>query len=412
MTKPNLSGLGVEELTEEDLIETVKIWNANDKRIKPTAEAMEMSRNAVRGRLIKAAKQGFCDYVKSPALPGFRVSQVTVGPNGTSVQQKPDHGEQFQPLPGHETIGESALVDADGNVIVKWHKTKQGQLNPEDISARVQKAFEEWTPKKPTIYAPLDVRHDMLTAYIATDWHVGLMAWGKETGNPWSLDIARDKIDAANTELVDQTPPSKEALLIGLGDLIHTDGMKALTPGSGNMLDVDSRFQKMVGVCVELLANQVERLLTKHDTLKVELKNGNHDPAATVALRFALWGMFRNYDRIEVDISPNAYFWHEFGRNLIGGTHGDKAKRDDLPLVMATECREAWGRTKTQHVFTGHIHHDTLKEIGGVHVWSHRAPVAKDAFHHAEGYLSGQSVVAHNFHADRGWRGNTNVEID
>jgi hypothetical protein len=44
-------------------------------------------------------------------------------------------------------------------------------------------------------------------------------------------------------------------------------------------------------------------------------------------------------------------------------------------------------------------------------VYSHRAPVAQDAFHAAHGYLSGRSIKSFTYHVEKGARGHSEVEI-
>jgi hypothetical protein len=119
----------------------------------------------------------------------------------------------------------------------------------------------------------------------------------------------------------------------------------------------------------------------------------------------------RNSKSVAVDTSPNPFYWRRFGVNLIGGTHGDKAKLPDFPMIMANVRREDWSATFTRHFHTGHIHHDSEKEIGGVHVYSHRAPVAQDAFHASYGFLSGRSMKSYTYHVEKGSRGHAEVEI-
>ncbi|MBN7755504.1 hypothetical protein JYP46_01590 [Nitratireductor aquimarinus] len=96
---------------------------------------------------------------------------------------------------------------------------------------------------------------------------------------------------------------------------------------------------------------------------------------------------------------------------MIGGTHGDKAKIPDLPMIMANRRKEDWAATSTRHFHSGHIHHDTLREVGGVSVFSHRAPVAQDAYHASHGYLSGRSIKSYTYHIEKGARGHSEVEL-
>jgi hypothetical protein len=253
---------------------------------------------------------------------------------------------------------------------------------------------------------------DRLTVYIFCDWHVGLFAYGKETGGPdWDLSIAKRVLLQSVADLVEQTPKSKHAVMLGLGDILHADNARNMTERSGNILDVDTRYAKTLSTASDLLVEAGEMVAAKHDAVEITLKPGNHDPNSTIGLQQALRMYWRNSARVAVDDSPNPFWWKRFGVNLIGAAHGDGAKIPEMPLIMANMRRQDWADTFTRHFHTGHIHHDTVKEIGGVHVWSHRAPVAQDAYHAARGYLSGRSMRACNYDIDRGTTGTSEVEI-
>ena len=46
------------------------------------------------------------------------------------------------------------------------------------------------------------------------------------------------------------------------------------------------------------------------------------------------------------------------------------------------------------------IHHETLKEEGGVRVWSLRTPTAKDAYHSWNKWRSGRSMYSDTYTLD------------
>ena len=48
--------------------------------------------------------------------------------------------------------------------------------------------------------------------------------------------------------------------------------------------------------------------------------------------------------------------WHRFGKNLIGVTHGDTVKAQQLGPVMACDRPEDWGETAYRFWYTGHVH--------------------------------------------------------
>lgn len=321
-------------------------------------------------------------------------------------------GSVPEPIPeGQKITGTSTLYGPDGAVKGQWVKTKAEQ-EPIDVAGIIAAAFENFTPVAPAIIRPDDVEQDRLVAYIFCDWHVGLFAYGEETGGAdWDLSIAKKELLKTVAKLVERSPKSQHAVILGLGDLLHADNANNQTERSKNVLDVDTRYSKCVDTIVDLMVESSNLIAAKHENVELVLKPGNHDPYSTVGLRQALRMYYRQEERVTVDTSPNPFYFKRFGVNLIGGVHGDKTKPKQLPLIMANMRKEDWGQTSTRHFHSGHIHHDSEKEDGGVHVYSHRAPVAQDAYHAHAGYLSGRSMKSYSYHAVDGCEGHTEVEI-
>ena len=71
---------------------------------------------------------------------------------------------------------------------------------------------------------------------------------------------------------------------------------------------------------------------------------------------------------------------------------GHTIKREELPLVMATDMAQYWGQTNAHIWHTGHIHHKTVQEFRGCTVESHAAPSPRDAWHEGQGYRSRRSM--------------------
>jgi hypothetical protein len=107
---------------------------------------------------------------------------------------------------------------------------------------------------------------------------------------------------------------------------------------------------------------------------------------------------------VTVDTDPSVFWWHHFGRVLLGATHGDKAKIGQMPSIMAHRQAEAWGQSRFRYVHGFHLHH-TAKfstEGGGVISEIHQAPIPQDAWHFGSGFLSGRSIQAISYHAELG----------
>lgn len=320
------------------------------------------------------------------------------------ARAKKDPAEHVAGAPeGYRLRGVSTLVDAEGRQLMQWVKTSKEE---EQCNALLE-AFHEAVlakpiPVKPRTPAPTaKLNRELLAVYPMGDPHFGMLAWPAETGNDFNLKIARRHLTQAVHHLVNLMPAARTALLINLGDMLHADGPNAMTT-KGTRVDVDSRWGKMLTVAIETLTVCIDALLRKHHYVHVDNAKGNHDDQSSTVLSLCLAAHYRNEPRVKVNTSPAMFLWHEFGECLLGVTHGHTAKAKDLPGVMATDQSAAWGRTKHRMFYTGHVHHETVKEFPGCVVESFRTLAAKDAWHHGQGYRARRGMVADVWHLTRG----------
>lgn len=311
------------------------------------------------------------------------------------------------PVPeGHLIKGVSTLYDSHGDVLQQWIKTKAGELSYEEIKEAIEGAFEDWKGKwiegGNSLKITPETRSNLLTVYPLPDWHIGLLSWRHETDVDWDLSIAKKVLSRTTDRLFQLTPASETAVLLGLGDLLHSDGYENLTPTSKHILDVDGRWPKVLRTAIWLLIDTCERALCQHEKVIIRILPGNHDQESAIAVSMALGMYYHNHPRVTVDDSASRFWWFEYGATLLGATHGDKAKMRDLPLLMAQRCPEAWGRTKFRHIFTGHIHTQTGIEETGVTVESFRTPVAPDSYHANMGYNAGRTMTAITYDREYG----------
>lgn len=228
------------------------------------------------------------------------------------------------------------------------------------------------------------------------------MTWAKEVGENFDLKIAEEMTFAAVDRLSDMTPASDTAMLLNLGDYFHADNASNRTPQSGNALDVDGRFQLIAQVGLRAMVRCIRRLLEKHRHVIVRNNRGNHDPHQAFMLSLALDAMFHDEPRVHVEMTPASFYYYRFGKTLIGSTHGDGAKLNDLPLIMATDVPEDWAAATWRVWHCGHFHHDQMKDHPGCTVETHRTLAANDAWHWHAGYRSMRDMKALVYHREYG----------
>ena len=94
-------------------------------------------------------------------------------------------------------------------------------------------------------------------------------------------------------------------MVLGGGDLIHSDTNDNKTARSGNALQVDGRYDKVIGAACRLVARTIDAALHTHNRVRVRILKGNHDEHAAVAVAYYLLGWYRN----EVWLSITNRLW-------------------------------------------------------------------------------------------------------
>jgi len=302
---------------------------------------------------------------------------------------------------GHTVKGISQLLDAEGNIKQQWVKS-DAQKDGSDVLRGIIDALTEEMPRlAPVKYKGVGGFADLLTVYPIGDAHVGMYAWAAEAGEDFDLKIAEQDLCAAFDRLIDSAPCSKEAWLINLGDFYHADDSRNETPGHKNKLDVDGRFDKVMWTGVKILRYGIDKALKKHETVRVRVEKGNHDPHAAVALTMALKALYEKEPRVIIEDTPANMWFRTFGNNLIATTHGDKQKPEKLPSRLAVDAMHEWHR-EFKYILHGHFHTTKVTEDLGVHVEGFRILAPNDAWHQAAGYRSGKEMQCLVFDKDCG----------
>lgn len=249
---------------------------------------------------------------------------------------------------------------------------------------------------------PDNVAYDLLPRYIIADVHFGMRAWKDETGAEYNIAIAAQRLAEASAMLINAAPYTDRAIILNLGDTLHQNDSKNMTPTSGHILDVDGRFAQAAMAAVKSHVAIIEGAKAKHRQIDVVVLAGNHDPDFTHMLAIALVMRYELDDRVTVHWNPSKLWVFEFGRNMLAAHHGDKTKPDRLAMLVADVHAPMWGRTYWRYLDTGHIHQDSSKDIGGIFWESHRAITTRDAAAAGFGYTGRSTMKCVTVHRERG----------
>lgn len=324
----------------------------------------------VLGRLRKrSARNGHAPgHFNDGTAPGYLMGKVTIqrGPNGVERVWERQHPEAEAQQERLQALRDVMLED-----------------------------LPRARPATPPVYAD----DDLLTVYPQGDPHAGLYSWKDETGQAFDLAHYERITKAAIDRLVASAAPSAQALFIDLGDSLHADNNASRTK-SGHHLDTHGRHAEVVRSVMRCKRHHVSRMLEKHGHVTIRINPGNHDGITALMLAEMMALIYENEPRVTVSTSPNPYWFHGFGANLIGTTHGDGAKGANLPLLMAVDAPAQWLASEhgSRVWFVGHVHHKDVKDHPGVTVEYCRTLAAPDIWSHGSGYRSKRSMEAVTYH--------------
>lgn len=298
--------------------------------------------------------------------------------------------------------GISTYYNKDGKPTSQWVKTSLNQDKLDLIVKEIIEAMKEEIPRLQPLEPPTSFNHQLLNCYVITDYHLGMLSWKEETGDDWDIKIAEELIVKWFKQAIAQSPNSKQAIFAQLSDFLHFDGMDAVTPASKHLLDVDTRFAKLVRSAIRVLRIIIDMLLAKHEQVHIIMADANHDPVSQIWLREWFSVLYENEPRITVDKSPNPYNAFEWGNTALFFHHGHKRKVANVSEVFASQFREMYGRTKYAYVHMGHLHHLDVKENSMMIVEQHRTLAPADAYAARGGWLSGRDAKVITYHYDYG----------
>lgn len=224
------------------------------------------------------------------------------------------------------------------------------------------------------------------------DVHLGKYAWALETGTDQDTEIQRNVFRNAMADLIQLSGGDFERILLPVGnDFFQADNWLNQT-AKGTVVDHDGRFPKVFDAGCEEMEAAIE-LLLRIAPVDVVYVPGNHDPSTSFSLVKYIEGRFHGNKHVRVDRSPSPRKYYRFGVNLLGLTHGNEEKTQDLPLLMAQERSQDWAQTSTHEWFTGHLHRKrsfvtkNTEEKMGVRVWTVPALSGTDSWHHAKAFV-------------------------
>ena len=396
-------------------------------RDKPWAKSTEVSRGV---GLPRATVQNLMDRAKELQKPTDNtkvlVSEATRTPptlkeqlekfNVDLTKWKVDHyvSNTYEQGSKHPETGQV--------VIVPLYQLKIWLVPiPNALEADIVKETIEWIRKnspipKKVVKLPssaIGIRDEVMLEVAIPDLHLGKLTWAQETGEDYDIKITSSIHQQAVEGLYARASvfPIKKVLLVTGHDFFNSNSAANTTAG-GTPQQEDGRWPKTFQAGVATIARAIEFYRSRVDEVEVQFTAGNHDRERCFYLGEVIAAMYADMPGVKITNSPKLRNYMIWGDVLLGIAHGDGAKADKLPLIMAGEARALWGNAKHCEIHIGHFHHkkETQSHVGieqnSVRVRILPSLTTADVWHSLHGFVGQKRAAeAYLWGKDQGYIG-------
>lgn len=253
------------------------------------------------------------------------------------------------------------------------------------------------TEKPPVVPMWYDPDGETLEIDVA-DLHSGLLAWWRETGEDYDVNIARERFFSAMRDVIGRCSGRKfkKIILALLGDLLHTDNDQQTTT-KGTFQQTDGRMSRVFTKTLDMLIEAID-WLGAIAPVDVVYTRGNHDHTMGWALIKAVEQAYRKDPNISVDVSPDSQKTRLIGCTLVGLTHGNMSEKN-LTGWLQVRARKLPVVIKYIEEHVGHRHAEKTKERvqtqdnEGIITRTMPTIATSSAHEHDEGYVSTRCMM-------------------
>jgi hypothetical protein len=265
------------------------------------------------------------------------------------------------------------------------------QTQVEDLHKALLSDLKDYSPKYDT-YQRQTLKDPHLLVIDPADIHIGKLCSAFEVGESYDNQIAVTRVLNGVNGILDKVSSLNiDKILFVIGnDILHIDNPKRTTT-SGTPQDTDGMWHSNFLIAKQLYVDIIEKLMCVAD-VEVVFNPSNHDYTNGFFLAQLIETHFRNCENVKFDCSIAHRKYFTYGENLIGTSHGDGAKQQDLPMLMAHESKD-WVNCKHKYFYIHHFHHKISKDYMSVCVEALRSPSGTDSWHHRNGYEHAPKAV-------------------
>lgn len=330
---------------------------------------------------------------------------------GKTHDSLPFTREQLESADSDDALVDDVVALREERVHVKaerrsWAKTKEMADRWRDLERGVARLLSEmelpearamprWKRDRLRRRGSLEPAPAFTLATHATDLHYGKRGWVHQCGEEYDREETRRRLLDATDRLIARTlrngEPDRVVVAAG-GDWFHVDGNTAAT-SRGTPQDVDGLPLEVWNGGAQLAIDQIERLREPFAVVHVREVPGNHDWWSTFMLFRFLWAYYRNTPDVVVDVGGVDRQYERIGDTILGWTHGDKVRDQNLGRLMSVEAKDHWSDTRHRLFLTGHWHSQRVSEEYGVVVDHLPSLAGTDRWHKAHGYVGNRKAL-------------------
>jgi hypothetical protein len=285
-------------------------------------------------------------------------------------------------IPSMAWIKTKATADTPGYSIM----LRPPEETPEDIAERIAGRMNGIIAA-PAVPAPATCAADLLNFLPLYDFHLGQRVGSFGTAE------AVERLRAGVNDVIDRAPAAGTMVILNGGDFTEANDNSAQTPQSKHPLSVDTDFDDISDIAVDVTVEIIDRALSVSEKVVYQGLKGNHDPAMAVALRQALRMRYRDEPRFEL-LDGLDLFTYSFGSNLLAGIHGDQkvSKAESLTLAIAARHAAAWGNSRNRELWRGHRHNQLSVAVPGMTLYQVN-PICPPGRYANDQLFTGQSDI-------------------
>lgn len=242
------------------------------------------------------------------------------------------------------------------------------------------------------------------------DLHIGKYAIARDGTVAYDMDKAIQMAHDGVQALLSRSKPfPTEKFIFPIGnDVVHIDNKNNMTT-KGTRQDTDGMWHEMVRAAVVMYREIIDKLAL-YAPVEVVYNPANHDEHLAFNVATVLEAMYDKHPTVSFRINPHRdREYILYGDNMIGLDHGDGAKMSDIPLLMAAEEPNMWGKARHRYMIRHHQHHWNKtqflvgKDFPGITVQYTRSLSASDDWHQKKGYVGApQAIDSFIFHPEFG----------